>query len=80
VGSLNVTVRLGGAAIRTGDYVLMDADGAVVVARERVDEVLEAAVARERTEATNREQFLAGVLSIDLYGLRDRLAAHLSPP
>jgi 4-hydroxy-4-methyl-2-oxoglutarate aldolase len=80
VGSLNVTVRLGGATIRTGDYVLMDADGAVVVARERVDEVLEAAVARERTEATNREQFLAGVLSIDLYGLRDRLAAHLSPP
>jgi 4-hydroxy-4-methyl-2-oxoglutarate aldolase len=80
VGALNATVRLGGAAIRTGDYVLLDADGAVVVARERVGEVLEASLARERKEATNRERFLAGELSIDLYGLRDGLAAQIASP
>ncbi len=79
-GKLDATVRLGGATIRTGDYVVMDADGAVVVARERVGDVLEAAIARERWEAANRERFLAGELSIDLYGLRERVAAHLAPP
>lgn len=73
-GALNVPVQLGGTTIRTGDLVLMDADGAVVIAQERVDEVLEAARAREQKEATNREKFLSGVLSIDLYGLREGLA------
>ena len=76
-GALNRPVQLGGATIRTGDYVLMDTDGAVVIARERLDEVLRACAARERREATNREQFNAGVLSIDLYGLRDVLSSHL---
>jgi hypothetical protein len=40
--------------------------------------VLQASVARERREAANRERFAAGTLSIDLYGLRDGLAAHLT--
>lgn len=77
-GELGAPVQLGGATIRTGDYVLMDADGAVVIARERLQEVLDAAVARERREETNREKFASGVLSIDLYGLRDGLATHLT--
>ena len=79
-GALNARVLLGGATIRTGDYVVMDADGAVVVPVERAAEVLDAAVAREEREAANRERFLAGALSIDLYGLRDGLAAHLPSP
>ena len=70
-------MRLGGATINPGDYVLMDADGAVVIARERADEVLSAARAREERETTNRDKFASGVLSIDLYGLRDGLSAHL---
>lgn len=78
-GELNAPVQLGGATIRTGDYVLMDDDGAVVIARERVNEVLDAAVARERRETASREKFASGVLSIDLYGLRDGLASHLAP-
>lgn len=77
-GALNAPVQLGGATIHTGDYVLMDADGAVAIAHERVEEVLRAALAREQKEAINREKFASGVLSIDLYGLRDGLAPHLS--
>ena len=76
-GELNAPVQLGGTTIHTGDYVLMDADGAVVIARARVDEVLHAALAREQKETTNREKFASGALSIDLYGLRDGLSAHL---
>lgn len=76
-GELNAPVQVGGATIRTGDLVLLDADGAVAIARARVDDVLEAARAREQREAANREKFASGVLSIDLYGLRDGLSARL---
>jgi 4-hydroxy-4-methyl-2-oxoglutarate aldolase len=76
-GELDAPVQLGGATIRTGDYVLLDADGAVVIPRERVDEVHDAALARDRREIANRELFASGTLSIDLYGLRAGLASHL---
>ena len=79
IGALNVPVQLGGTTSRTGDYVLMDADGGVVITPERLDDVLRSSAAREQREATNREQFTSAVLSIDLYGLRDRLAPHLTP-
>ncbi|WP_161883805.1 4-carboxy-4-hydroxy-2-oxoadipate aldolase/oxaloacetate decarboxylase [Deinococcus alpinitundrae] len=79
-GQLNVPVTLGGAPIRTGDYVLMDADGAVVIPRERLSDVLDASRVREQKEAANREKFQSGTLSIDLYGLRGELAAHLREP
>jgi 4-hydroxy-4-methyl-2-oxoglutarate aldolase len=69
-GELNVAVTIGGAFIRNGDVVVMDADGAVVIAAERVDEVLQASLAREKREAENRNKFQSGVLSADLYGLR----------
>jgi len=78
-GTLNTPVTFGGATICTGDYLLLDTDGAVVIPRERLQAVLDASVAREQKEATNRAKFQAGVLSIDLYGLRDSLAAHLKP-
>jgi 4-hydroxy-4-methyl-2-oxoglutarate aldolase len=69
-GWLDVPVTIGGAEIRPGDIVVMDADGACVVAAERTDEVLEAALAREEKERVKREQLQAGALSYDLDGLR----------
>ena len=79
-GQLNVVVQVGGTTIRPGDLVLLDTDGAVVIAAERVDEVLSASVAREAREAANREKFQSGILSVDLYGLREALADHLGAP
>lgn len=70
VGALGVPVEVGGATVRTGDIVVMDADGAVVVARERVDEVLGKARARMEREARMRERLRAGGLSFDIHGLR----------
>jgi 4-hydroxy-4-methyl-2-oxoglutarate aldolase len=69
-GWLNESVRVGGAEIRPGDIVVMDADGACVVAAEREDEVRQAALAREENERVKREQLQAGALSYDLDGLR----------
>ena len=61
---------MGGATIQPGDIIVLDADGALVVAADRAVAVLAAAQAREAHEAGNRSKFQAGVLSIDLYNLR----------
>jgi regulator of RNase E activity RraA len=48
----------------------MDADGAVVVEKERIEEVLAAAAEREAKEADKRAKLQDGHLSYDLDGLR----------
>jgi 4-hydroxy-4-methyl-2-oxoglutarate aldolase len=69
-GRLDVPVVVGGATIRPGDIVVMDDDGAVVVPAERVEEVAEAARAREDKESRLRPKLRAGELTYDLLGLR----------
>ena len=68
-GGLDVPVRVGGQEIRPGDLVVLDADGATVVAAERADEVLRASLAREEKEAVKRAKLEAGALSYELDGL-----------
>jgi 4-hydroxy-4-methyl-2-oxoglutarate aldolase len=70
-GFIGEPVEVAGARVRQGDVVVLDADGAVVVERERVGEVLEAALAREEREREKRAQLQAGALSYDLDGLRE---------
>ena len=74
-GAIGEPVIVGGATIRQGDVVVLDADGAAVVEHERVDEVLEASRRRAEDERRKRASFAAGALSIDLAGLRERLEA-----
>jgi 4-hydroxy-4-methyl-2-oxoglutarate aldolase len=69
-GTIGDPVVVGGCTIRTGDAVVLDADGAAVVPAERIDEVLGAARARADKERTKRAQLQAGELSYDLDGLR----------
>ncbi len=71
VGELNSTVSIGGAWISSGDIVIMDADGAVCVQKERATEVLKASEARFEKEARLREKLAAGKTSYDLHGLRE---------
>jgi 4-hydroxy-4-methyl-2-oxoglutarate aldolase len=52
---------------------VLDADGAAVVAQERVEEVLEAAKRREEKERVKRAKLQAGELSYDLDNLRARV-------
>ena len=70
VGELDVPVVVGGAEIRPGDLVVLDADGVTVVDAARADEVLDASLAREAKEVAKREQLQAGELSYELDGLR----------
>jgi len=78
-GELQAPITLGGAAIRPGDVIVLDADGGVVVAAERAEPVLEASLAREARETGLRAEFAAGRLSIDAYNLRDTVRAQLAP-
>jgi 4-hydroxy-4-methyl-2-oxoglutarate aldolase len=73
VGALDVAVEVGGAAIRPGDLVVLDADGAAVVEQERVEEVLAASLEREERESEKRAKLQDGALSYDLDGLRARV-------
>ena len=70
VGELDVPVTIGGQEIRPGDLVVLDADGATVVAAEWADEILAASCAREEQERIKREKLAAGALSYELDGLR----------
>jgi 4-hydroxy-4-methyl-2-oxoglutarate aldolase len=69
-GVIGEPVQVGGATIRQGDVVVLDTDGAVVVERERVDEVLAAARERAAREVDKRAKLQAGALSYDLDNLR----------
>ena len=72
-GSVNVPVSLGGIIISPGDVVCADDDGVVIVEREEASWALDTARERLAKEAGTRAQLEAGVLGLDLYGLRAKL-------
>jgi 4-hydroxy-4-methyl-2-oxoglutarate aldolase len=72
-GSIGEPVTVGGATIRNGDVLVLDADGVAVVEQERIDEVLEASRERLEREAVKRAKLQGGALSYDLDNLRERV-------
>ncbi len=74
-GNVQTPIVCAGAYVRPGDVIVADDDGVVVVRREQAAAVLEAAQAREANETSKRARLAAGELGLDIYGMRDRLAA-----
>jgi 4-hydroxy-4-methyl-2-oxoglutarate aldolase len=61
--------------VNPGDLIVADDDGVCVVAREQAQAVLDRSMEREKKEAAARARLKAGELGLDLYDMRERLAA-----
>jgi 4-hydroxy-4-methyl-2-oxoglutarate aldolase len=72
-GTIGEPVRVGGATIRQGDIVVLDADGVAIVEHERVEQVLAASRERAEREQAKRAKLQGGAISYDLDGLRERV-------
>ena len=72
-GTVGEPIICGGVTVRTGDVVVADRDGVVVVPAVEAGATLEAARERERHERHVVERLRAGELTLDLLRLRGAL-------
>lgn len=70
-GALGVPVQVGAVTVCTGDLVVGDADGVVVLPQHVADRVLDTADERVAKEVDIIRRLKAGESSLDIYGLQE---------
>ena len=68
-GSLGQSVLIGEILVHTGDLLVADADGVVVIARADVERVVELGAKREAEERAFIERLKNGERTMDIYKL-----------
>lgn len=74
LGNVNLPLVCAGALVRPGDVIVADDDGVVVVPRSDAEWALEQSEARLVKEAATRSRLDDGELTLDIHGLRAKLA------
>lgn len=74
IGQTGQPVVCGGVVVRTGDYIVADDDGVVVIPAERLDEILAKAAEVEAKEAEILRKVREGARIADLLGLSAAIA------
>jgi len=75
LGSVNIPLVCAGQLVHPGDLIVADDDGVVVVPRLQAEIVAKTSAEREAREAVNRARLKAGELGLDIYAMREKLAA-----
>lgn len=75
VANVQTPIVIANQAVRPGDVIVADIDGVVVVRREDAAEVLKKAQEREANEAGKRQRLANKELGLDIYNMREKLAA-----
>ncbi|APZ33926.1 4-carboxy-4-hydroxy-2-oxoadipate aldolase/oxaloacetate decarboxylase [Microbacterium aurum] len=74
-GNVQTPILIANQLVHPGDVIVADVDGVCVVRRESAAAVAEKGRQREANEASKRERLRAGELGLDIYDMRDALAA-----
>ena len=74
-GNVQTPIVIANQAVNPGDVIVADVDGVVVVRREDAATVLEKGREREANETAKRERLKSGEFGLDIYGMREALAA-----